>query len=184
MNDPEFSYKLPQLLGYFSKAAAGLQAMHHAGFVHADVKPGNILITPQKRIKLIDYGQACELGTSKTRIQGTIDYIAPEQVNREKLYPRTDVFGLGATLFKVLTGQPIPTDMNQKVSPQCLRLIGKTMSELRQQVAVELAVPIERLITDCCHQDPARRLADMKAMLDRLELVRTFIIKQDRAGKS
>jgi serine/threonine protein kinase len=55
--------------------------------VHCDLKPNNILINPQGKVKVIDLGQACAIGTKKTRIQGTPDYIAPEQ---EKLASKSD----------------------------------------------------------------------------------------------
>ncbi len=179
MNDPDFSCPLPKLLGYFRQAAEGLLAMHSAGYVHADLKPGNTLVTPDERIKLIDLGQSCKIGTTKHRIQGTIDYMAPEQVSRGKIDARTDVFGLAATLYKVLTGQPIATDMNQNISMQCLRLVGTRVSALNQPAAVELAGPIERLVEICCQRDPSRRLPDMKAMIDRLDMVRTIIQRRE-----
>ncbi len=178
MNDTEFSCPLLTLLENFCELADGLSAMHRAGFVHADLKPGNVLVTPDGRVKLIDLGQACKMLTSKHRIQGTIDYMAPEQVNRGQLDARTDVFALGATLFKVLTGQPMATGMNQTVSMHCLRLIGKRTSELNEPVEVELAAPIERLILDCCLEDPDKRPADMRTIIDRLEMIGTFLAKR------
>lgn len=184
LKDPEFSCPLPELLGYFMQAADGLQAMHQAGFVHADIKPGNILITPDQRVKLIDFGQACRMLTAKQRIQGTIDYMAPEQVARGRLDARTDVFGLGATLYKVLTGRPMATDMNQTVSLECLRLVGKRVSDLNQPFEGTLAVPIERLIEDCCQKDPDKRPAGMKAMKDRLEMCRTILLKREAAASN
>ncbi len=186
MNDLAFSCPLPKLLAHFQQVAEGVQAMHAAGFVHADLKPGNILVTPDERVKLIDLGQACRMGTVKPRIQGTIDYMAPEQVARGALDARTDVFGLAATLYKVITGQPIATDMNQNISLQCLRLVGKRVSELNQPQEVELAGPIERLVEACCQKDPAKRPADIKAMIDRLDMVRTILLKREAAanGKS
>jgi serine/threonine-protein kinase len=182
LNDPDFSCPLPRLLQYFGKVAEGLQAMHRGGFVHADLKPGNILITPDQRVKLIDFGQACRMHTAKPRIQGTIDYMAPEQASLRALDARTDVFGLGATLFKVLTGQAIPTDMNQNVSIHSLGLIGKRASELNQPLSVELAAPIDRLIEDCCQKEPAKRPSGMKAIIDRLKLTRTILLKRAAAA--
>ena len=60
-------------------------------------------------MKLIDFGQACQLGTIKTRVQGTPDFIAPEQVRFNAVGVYTDVYNLGATLYWALTGQKVPT---------------------------------------------------------------------------
>ena len=182
LNSPDFNCPLPALLGYFRGAAEGLLAMHQAGFVHADLKPGNILVTPDRRVKLIDLGQACRIHTAKVRVQGTIDYIAPEQVSLGRLDARTDVFGLGATLFKVVTGQSIPTDMNRSVNLHSLSLIGKRTAELSQPLTLDLAKPIEMLIKDCCHKEPVRRLNDMKAVMDRLDIARRILLKRQDAG--
>ncbi|MEN0020811.1 MAG: lipopolysaccharide core heptose(II) kinase RfaY, partial [Planctomycetota bacterium] len=73
----------------FHKVAEGLAAMHAHGFVHADMKPNNIVVDDQGNTKVIDLGQSCKIGTVKPRIQGTPDYIAPEQVKRRAITPRT-----------------------------------------------------------------------------------------------
>src|SRR5207253_76651 len=82
----------------FIETAKALQALHRQGFVHCDLKPNNILLGPTGQVKVIDLGQACPVGTAKKRIQGTPDYIAPEQVKCIPVSVRTDVFNLGATL--------------------------------------------------------------------------------------
>ncbi len=97
------------LVQVFLSVAEALHAMHKQGFVHADMKPNNVIVAEHNRIKLIDLGQSCPVGTVKERIQGTPDYIAPEQVNREPLHPVTDVFNFGATMYWCVTGQHVPT---------------------------------------------------------------------------
>jgi serine/threonine-protein kinase len=181
MNAPEFSRPIPELLRLFIRAAEGLTAMHKAGFVHADLKPGNTLVTAAGEVKLIDLGQASRAYHAKSRIQGTIDYIAPEQASRDILDPRTDVFGLGATLYRLLTGKAIPTDMNQHVSMLTTRWLGKSIQERDEELApVPLPAAIERFIEACCHKEPARRLPDMRAVIERLDMLRTIMLKHER----
>ena len=82
--------------------------MHQMGYVHCDIKPNNILRNDKGEVKVIDFGQSCKIGTVKERIQGTPDYIAPEQVARRPITVQTDVFNLGATLYWALTGKAHP----------------------------------------------------------------------------
>ena len=79
---------LGDVLLVFRMVATGLNAMHQQGYVHCDMKPNNILISKTGTIKIIDLGQSCPIGTIKSRIQGTPDYIAPEQVRRKTLGPQ------------------------------------------------------------------------------------------------
>ena len=93
----------------FIQAAQGLKALHVMGYVHCDIKPNNIMRTDGGQVKVIDFGQSAKIGTVKERIQGTPDFIAPEQVTRRPISVQTDVFNLGATLYWALTGKHIPT---------------------------------------------------------------------------
>ncbi|MFQ5413584.1 MAG: serine/threonine-protein kinase [Phycisphaerae bacterium] len=171
-----------EVLRLFTEVANGLNAMHLAGFVHADLKPGNILVNTQQQVKLIDLGQSARRHEAKTRIQGTIHYMAPEQVERGTLDQRTDVFGLGATLHRVLTGRPVATGMNQTVSLHAQGLVGKRMSQINGGGRNGLAPPIARLIADCCAEDPADRPDDMPAVIMRIELARAILAKHIHAG--
>jgi serine/threonine protein kinase len=182
MNSPDFIWSLPRLLKLFIRAAKGLDAMHQAGYVHADIKPGNILVTPRDRVKLIDLGQSCPMLTSKSRIQGTIDYMAPEQVARSVLDRRTDVFGLAATLHRVITGKPIATDMNRNITLHAQGLLGKRVTDLAQPTDVEMPTALAKLIDTCCQKDAVKRLPDMRAFIERLEMIRTVMRKRAAAA--
>jgi serine/threonine-protein kinase len=183
MNDPEFDRSLEDILELFAKAAEGFGAMHSAGFVHADIKPGNMLVTKDNKVKIIDYGQALGMREAKDRIQGTMDYIAPEQVRKKNLDQRTDVYGLGAALHRVITGKPIATDMNQNVDMDTMRHLGKRRDEITAPDLDDLPTPVVRLIENCTHTDPRERLKDMRAMAERTRLVREVLLRKKKADE-
>ena len=93
----------------FVKAGQALGALHHLRLVHCDTKPGNILRNAGGEVKLIDFGQTCMVDTVKQRVQGTPDFIAPEQVKCRPIGVYTDIFNFGATLYWALTDRKIPT---------------------------------------------------------------------------
>jgi serine/threonine protein kinase len=181
MSDKEFRRPMDELLRLLMLAAEGLHAMHVAGYVHADLKPNNILVTPAGTVKLIDYGQSARILEPKTRVQGTIDYIAPEQVQKGVLDQRTDVFGLGAVLHRLVTGRPVPTEMNQTVSVYSQSLVGKRVSEVREYTVESLPTCVNRLIDDCCRWRPEDRIQDMPAVIERIRLARAILAKQEAA---
>lgn len=178
MADKEFRYSLEELLRLFGEAAQGLQAMHQLGYVHADLKPANILVTPDRTVKLIDLGQSSKIREAKVRVQGTIDYMAPEQVQRGVLDQRTDVFGLGAALHRVLTGKPVATEMNRTITMHSQGLVGKRVSEVNDSAVHRLPTCIVRMIEGCCQYDPADRIPDMPSLIERIELARTIVMKR------
>ena len=165
---------LGDVLLVFRMVAAGLSAMHQQGFIHCDIKPNNILINKNGAIKIIDLGQSCPIGTVKSRIQGTPDYIAPEQVRRKTLGPKTDVFNLGATMYWALTGKNAPTLIPKKALLAVKSGLGSyepskcvAPHELRRQ----LPIGISKLVMDCIKQDPAERPSSMAEVMSRLDLL-------------
>ena len=100
----------------FRQAGQAMQHMHEKGFVHADFKPNNLIVDSDNVAKIIDLGQSCPIGTIKKRIQGTPDYIAPEQVHRREITPKTDVYNLGASMYWVLTRKKVPTALGKEGS--------------------------------------------------------------------
>jgi hypothetical protein len=101
--------RLDEALELTARLAEGLAAVHACGLLHRDVKPGNVLVGDDGLPRLIDFGLARPLGDDALRrISGTLAYMAPEQARGEidRVDPRTDVFGLGAVLYELLTGRP------------------------------------------------------------------------------
>lgn len=175
MNDPDFQWTMPELLELFIQAAEGLAAMHQAGFVHADLKPGNMLVNAERKVKLIDFGQSCRMHTSKARVQGTMDYIAPEQVALSVLDQRTDVFALAASLHRIITGTPIATEMNRNITVHSQGLVGKRLADIAQPTNIDVPAVVAKLIDNCCEKDPSKRLLDMRAFIERAQLARTIV---------
>lgn len=156
----------------FRMVAVALNAMHEKGFVHCDIKPNNILFNRHGGIKVIDLGQSCRLGEIKKRIQGTPDYIAPEQVRREHLSHRTDVFNLGATMYWALTGKNVPTLIPKKNE------LGTVIEESSECVSPhelykKIPVSLSDLVMECVQDKPADRPANMTEIINHLdELIR------------
>lgn len=158
---------LEELCRLMQLVAKGLHTMHEAGYVHADIKPKNILVTDKHAVKIIDFGQSCPIGTVKQRIQGTPDYIAPEQVQRKQITPQTDVFNLGATMYWLLTRKHVPTMIP--------RGNGESVAKPKKarpphELNPEVPTALSSLVMQCVEADPARRPVNMLSIFERLEL--------------
>ncbi|MCG8407031.1 MAG: protein kinase [Phycisphaerales bacterium] len=153
----------------FWHVADGLQDLHNRGFVHADLKPTNILCAKNGRPTIIDFGQACELFTRKKRIQGTQDFIAKEQVERKALDQRTDIFGLGATMHRIFLGKSAETELNAKSVSNAGASLDRWRKEMREQ-ADQLDPALLKLIEDCCQSEREDRPKNMQLIKDRLEV--------------
>lgn len=162
------SLSLGDVLLVFRMVASGLDAMHQHGFVHCDIKPNNILINKAGSIKIIDLGQSCKIGTMKKRIQGTPDYIAPEQVKRKPLTPKTDIYNLGATMYWAITGKHAPTLIPKK------NQFGLPVTEPKRpphEIKKLLPLGVSKLVMDCIEDDPSQRPRDMMTVISRLDLM-------------
>ena len=159
---------IPAVLAIFQEVAGALAYMNSRGFVHADMKPNNILVAESGAVKIIDLGQSCPIGTTKQRIQGTPDFIAPEQVFRRPLDGRTDVFNFAAALYWTLTGQAIPTVLPKKGGVQLMTDLAIVPPH---EMNGEVSLPLSRLVTDGIRINPAQRPASMNDVISRLELI-------------
>lgn len=176
--------RLKSFLSVFHQVATGLGAMHEAGYLHTDIKPTNIMVAQGGTVKIIDFGQACKMNHRKDRIQGTPDYIAPEQVRRMPLDQRTDVFNLGATMYWVLTSEKYPTEL-QGLDAQP----GKNVVQSKKPIApIELndKIPtsLSQLVMECCRKNPADRPDGMKQVIGRLAVVQKLWSKFRESKRS
>jgi serine/threonine-protein kinase len=163
------SLSLGDVLLVFRMVADGLNAMHQQGYIHCDIKPNNILINESGALKIIDLGQGCKIGTIKPRIQGTPDYIAPEQVKRRHLDQRTDVFNLGATMYWAITGKNVPTLIPQ--SNDISALLGRRQFPTPHEAHRRIPIGVSNLVMDCVKEEPEKRPPSMAEIISRLDLL-------------
>ncbi len=164
-------YKLDDTLTIFRQVCLGLENAHRAGYVHADLKPQNILVGEYLDVKLIDFGFAAPIGAKLNSFKGTFGYLAPEQAGG-RLTEKTDVFNLGAAIYWVLTGRNLPSIMPDKngkggfVPDQMINLTPP--SQINPKVPVELSDMVLR----CCRPNEHERptVKELKQYLHGLQL--------------
>jgi len=170
-----------EIIRIFLVVAQAVTHIHSRGYLHGDIKPNNIIVAAEGTVKIIDFGQSCPIGTIKPRIQGTPDFIAPEQVYCRPLDARTDVFNFGAALYWTLTGRPIPTVLPKEGNGVQLR------DDLRvtppEEHNPEVPPALARLVLDCIELHPSRRPHSMRAAGARLELIAHSLERNARAAE-
>jgi hypothetical protein len=139
------------------QAALGLQAAHDAGVIHRDVKPGNILVTPDGEVKITDFGIARAANsvplTQTGAIMGTAYYISPEQASGRSVTPASDVYSLGIVAYECLTGRrPFAGDTPVSVA---LAQVSKEPPALPGTVPA----PVRDLVMRMLAKEPERRPA-------------------------
>ena len=154
--------------------AAALDAAHRAGFVHRDVKPGNILVTPDGRVLLTDFGIAKGLDTSEDDLtsdnvmMGTAKYLSPEQVRGRKLDGRADLYSLGLVLYECLAGRvPFLGETDADTALARLQRDPTDLGRLRPTLPRGLINLVHRLLARNPNHRPSTG-AELRAELQRV----------------
>jgi serine/threonine-protein kinase len=154
-------------LSVLRQTAAGLAEAHRAGVVHRDVKPANILVRPDGRVKLTDFGIAWSAEsvplTRTGQVIGTARYMSPEQAAGERVGPASDVYALGLVGYESLTGHP-PFEGTNPVT-----VALKQVREQPQPLPEEVPPGVRSLIDAALVKDPGARPPDAGAFLTAVE---------------
>ena len=171
-----------EILELLSQAAEALAEAHERGVVHRDVKPGNLMVSPRGRVKVLDFGLAKyappgdqETGTWSGRhrlveepgaVMGTIAYMSPEQARGRPLDARSDIFSLGVVLYELLAGR------RPFAGENAIELIDAILREPPPPFVRETApIPpeLERIVLRMLEKDRERRPPDMRAVCRELQ---------------
>jgi serine/threonine protein kinase len=165
------SLPIGEVLSYVKQVCAGLQAPYEAGIIHRDIKPANLMITPDGRVKIMDFGiarvESMSTLTQSGMFMGTPRYLSPEMAIGVGADIRSDLYALGLLTYEMLSGSP-PFDADNPWA--VLRLQVEAQPEPLRQVRPEVPSWLEAIIVRAIAKDPAQRFqtpADMLAALEK-----------------
>ncbi len=164
--------KIEDCIRYGLQIAEALNAAHRRGILHRDVKPENVMITADGRVKVMDFGLARRPGgtrvTREGAVLGTAAYMSPEQARGETVDARTDLWSFGVLLYELSTGKlPFASEYDQAVIYGILHETPKPPRELN----ADLPEPLERIIRRCMEKSPAGRYQTMEECLSDLRAI-------------
>jgi tRNA A-37 threonylcarbamoyl transferase component Bud32 len=143
-----------QVVAIFRQVCAGLAYAHQRGIVHQDIKPDNLYLMPGGQVKILDFGLACPFGSENFEMEGTIEYMSPEQIDSYPVDARTDIYCLGITAFELLTGrQPFPAGDIGKLMEMHLNEEIPDPADFIEGVPPELSTCIRK----CCRRNHMER---------------------------
>ncbi len=150
------------------QVSLGLQAAHHQGIVHRDVKPQNIIISTDGKVKLSDFGiaKASNSNTITANVMGSVHYSSPEQVRGGVSDARSDIYSLGITMYEMATGR-VPFDGDTTVSIAIKHLQEEMVPPSRY--TPDLPYSLEQIILKATQKNQARRYQNVGELIDDLK---------------
>jgi serine/threonine-protein kinase len=187
-----------KVLDIVAQTARALFAAHEEGMVHRDVKPGNLLITPDGHVKITDFGIARVADqvslTATGQVMGTVQYLAPEQATGKPASPATDIYSLGIVAYEALAGKrpftgesqmaiamaqinetppPLPSNIDQRVQNLILGCLAKKPNQ-RPESAMVLAQRAESLMSYAPTRSVSTKVIAQANLSDRTTVIPTF----------
>ena len=157
-----------EILRLGMQLAEGLEAAHEHGVIHRDLKPGNLRLTDDGRLKILDFGLArllapasAEAETETQAVVGTVPYMSPEQLRGETVDARSDVWSAGAVLYEMATGNlPFQEKVTTATADAILHKVPATPRTQRK----ELSLGLEEIILKCLEKEPENRYQSAKEL--------------------
>lgn len=164
--------QIPHLLQIFAQVANGLVHMHRRNVYHADLKPNNIMLSKAGEVKIIDYGLAWIKGEPKDRVQGTPEYMAPETHKHKQVSERSDIYNLGATMYRMLTWRHPPSSISEEdggmpIDAKMFARMLKPVQEFNPRVPEEVCNLVHNCLAYNAMKRP-ERVSEVQGTLDRL----------------
>jgi len=150
------------------QVAMGIEAAHNKHIIHRDIKPQNIIISKEGKVKVTDFGiaKAATSNTITSNVMGSVHYTSPEQARGGYSDEKSDIYSMGITMFEMLTGRvPFNGDTTVAIA---IKHIQEEMPSPRAFVT-EIPISVEKIVFKCCQKSPARRYQKMGDLIEDLK---------------
>ena len=150
------------------QVSMGIEAAHNNHIIHRDIKPQNVMISKDGKVKVTDFGiaKAVSSNTITSNVMGSVHYTSPEQARGGYSDAKSDIYSLGVTLFEMLTGR-VPFNGETTVAI-AIKHIQEPMPSPREYVA-EIPISVEQIVLKCTQKSPDRRYQTMSELIDDLK---------------
>ncbi|MCR5834908.1 MAG: Stk1 family PASTA domain-containing Ser/Thr kinase [Lachnospiraceae bacterium] len=158
------------------QVAQGIECAHNNNIIHRDIKPQNVIISRDGKVKVADFGiaRATSVNTHTTNAMGSVHYISPEQASNGKVDEKSDIYSLGITMFEMLTGH-VPFDGDSTVTI-ALQHIQKQVPRLSEELP-NIPLSVEKIVLKCTQNVPERRYLKISSLI--MDLKRALLNPDD-----